>query len=147
MSDGQYARAAEYEEEVLGLPTDAEVRVAAAWQFGVIQSALGRYREAIARLVAIADGPDAEVATSLLGGTHYQQGLALASELGMRPFVAHCHLGLGELYGRAGDRATATEHLTTAATNPGDARFCLGCGLRQCSRPCYHSVAVRRYLY
>ena len=57
MSDGQYARAAEYEEEVLGLPTDAEVRVAAAWQFGVIQSALGRYREAIARLVAIADAP------------------------------------------------------------------------------------------
>ena len=72
MSGGQYARAAEYEEEVLGLPTvraDAEVRVAAAWQLGVIQSALGRYREAIARLVRIADGPDAEVATSLLGGS------------------------------------------------------------------------------
>ncbi len=34
MSDGQYARAAEYEEEVLGLSTvlgDAEVRIAAAW--------------------------------------------------------------------------------------------------------------------
>ena len=72
VSDGQYARAAEYEEEVLALPTvraDAEVRIAAAWQLGQIQSALGRYREAIARLVPIADGPDAEVATSLLGGS------------------------------------------------------------------------------
>jgi hypothetical protein len=72
MSDGQYARAAEYEEEVLALPTvraDAEVRIAAAWQLGMAESALGRYREAIARLAPIADGPDAEVATSLLGGS------------------------------------------------------------------------------
>ena len=29
---------------------------------------------------------------------HYQQALALADELGMRPLVAHCHLGLGTLY-------------------------------------------------
>jgi len=27
--------------------------------------------------------------------THYRQALALADELGMRPLVAHCHLGLG----------------------------------------------------
>jgi hypothetical protein len=30
--------------------------------------------------------------------THYQQ--ALAEELCMRPLVAHCHLGLGQLYGQ-----------------------------------------------
>jgi tetratricopeptide (TPR) repeat protein len=30
--------------------------------------------------------------------THYQQALALADELGMRPLQAHCHLGLGTLY-------------------------------------------------
>ena len=34
----------------------------------------------------------------------------------MRPLVAHCHLGLGKLYRRTGDRAKAKEHLTTAAT-------------------------------
>jgi tetratricopeptide (TPR) repeat protein len=44
----------------------------------------------------------------------YRQGLALADELGMRPLVAHCHLGLGRLYHRTGDRAKAEEHLTTA---------------------------------
>jgi class 3 adenylate cyclase len=29
---------------------------------------------------------------------HYRQALALADELGMRPLLAHCHLGLGTLY-------------------------------------------------
>ena len=33
---------------------------------------------------------------------HYQQALTLAEELGMRPLVAHCHLGLGTLYRRLG---------------------------------------------
>jgi uncharacterized protein HemY len=46
--------------------------------------------------------------------TLYQQGLALAVELGMRPSAAHCHLGLGKLYRRTGDHAKAAEHLTTA---------------------------------
>jgi len=32
------------------------------------------------------------------------------------PLLAHCGLGLGKLYSRAGDRAKAREHLTTAAT-------------------------------
>ena len=40
---------------------------------------------------------------------------ALADELGMRPLVAHCHLGLGKLYRRTGKRQEAEEHLTTAA--------------------------------
>ena len=43
-------------------------------------------------------------------------GLALADELGMRPLVAHCHLGLGKLYRRTGERQRAHEHLTTATT-------------------------------
>jgi tetratricopeptide (TPR) repeat protein len=33
---------------------------------------------------------------------HYQQALALAEALGMRPLVAHCHHGLGRLYGQTG---------------------------------------------
>jgi class 3 adenylate cyclase/tetratricopeptide (TPR) repeat protein len=47
---------------------------------------------------------------------HYRRALALADELGMRPLVAHCHLGLGKLYRRTGERAEAQEHLTNAAT-------------------------------
>ncbi|HET8575896.1 MAG TPA: adenylate/guanylate cyclase domain-containing protein [Methylomirabilota bacterium] len=45
---------------------------------------------------------------------HYRQALALAEELGMRPLVAHCNLGLGDLYRRTGDRAKAGEHLRAA---------------------------------
>jgi tetratricopeptide (TPR) repeat protein len=46
--------------------------------------------------------------------THYQQALALAEELGMRPLQAHCHRGLGMLYGRTGQREQARTALLTA---------------------------------
>jgi Tetratricopeptide repeat len=42
--------------------------------------------------------------------------MALAEALGMRPLVAHCHLGLGKLYRRTGNREQAQEHLTTTTT-------------------------------
>jgi predicted ATPase/class 3 adenylate cyclase len=45
---------------------------------------------------------------------HYRRALALADELGMRPLVAHCHRGLGELYRRAGRGEEARRHLATA---------------------------------
>jgi class 3 adenylate cyclase/tetratricopeptide (TPR) repeat protein len=51
---------------------------------------------------------------------HYRQALALAEELGLRPLMAHCHLGLGALYRRAGTRQQAREHLTTAGTMFGE---------------------------
>jgi class 3 adenylate cyclase/tetratricopeptide (TPR) repeat protein len=44
----------------------------------------------------------------------FRQGSDLAGELGMRPLVAHCHLGLGTLYRRTGDRARAEEQLSCA---------------------------------
>jgi tetratricopeptide (TPR) repeat protein len=47
---------------------------------------------------------------------HYRRALALAEELGMRPLVAHCHLGLGTLYQRTERRHEAREHLMLAAT-------------------------------
>jgi hypothetical protein len=40
----------------------------------------------------------------------------LAEDLGMRPLVAHCHLGLGKLYWRTGKREAAQRHLATATT-------------------------------
>ena len=45
---------------------------------------------------------------------HYRQGVALAEELGMRPLVAHCHLGLANLHKRTGKRQLAQEHFATA---------------------------------
>jgi hypothetical protein len=50
------------------------------------------------------------------GEAHYRKALALAEPRGMRPLVAHCHLGLGKLYRRTGQREQAQEHLTTATT-------------------------------
>ncbi len=46
----------------------------------------------------------------------YQQAMALASEIGLRPLVAHSHLGLGKLYQRSGKREQTQAHLTTATT-------------------------------
>jgi class 3 adenylate cyclase/tetratricopeptide (TPR) repeat protein len=46
--------------------------------------------------------------------TYYARGLALADALGMRPLVAHCHMGLGELYRGTGDSQQAAEHFSAA---------------------------------
>jgi hypothetical protein len=40
----------------------------------------------------------------------------LAEPRGMRPLIAHCHLGLGKLFRRTGKRREAQEHLKTATT-------------------------------
>jgi tetratricopeptide (TPR) repeat protein len=50
------------------------------------------------------------------GKAYYRDALALAEPRGMRPLIAHCHLGLGKLCHRTGKRDQAQEHLTTAAT-------------------------------
>ncbi len=53
------------------------------------------------------DWPAAEAA--------YREAKTAAEEIGMRPLVAHCHLGLGKLYRRTGKREQAQEYLATAA--------------------------------
>jgi tetratricopeptide (TPR) repeat protein len=45
---------------------------------------------------------------------YYQQALALARELGMRPLQAHCHLALGALATKRGQLAQAGVALSTA---------------------------------
>jgi class 3 adenylate cyclase/tetratricopeptide (TPR) repeat protein len=57
------------------------------------------------------DPPNVEEAES-----HYRQAMGLAEELGMRPLIARCHLGLGQLSQRGGRRPEADAHLTTAMT-------------------------------
>jgi tetratricopeptide (TPR) repeat protein len=42
---------------------------------------------------------------------HYQQAMALAEELRMRPLLAHCHAGLGKLYCKTGNLQQAKAHL------------------------------------
>jgi class 3 adenylate cyclase/tetratricopeptide (TPR) repeat protein len=46
----------------------------------------------------------------------YREALALAEPRGMRPLVAHCHLGIGRLYRTVGKRQEAHEYLSTAFT-------------------------------
>src|SRR5262249_2163286 len=53
--------------------------------------------------------PDAEQAE-----VYYQQALVLANALGMRPLVAHCHHGLGRLYGQTGRGEQAHATLSAA---------------------------------
>ena len=43
-----------------------------------------------------------EPAEAEQAGDTYRQALALTTELGMRPLVAHCHLGLGTLARKTG---------------------------------------------
>jgi tetratricopeptide (TPR) repeat protein len=45
---------------------------------------------------------------------YYRQALTLAEELGMRPLQAHCHLGLGTLYSKGGQREQAGAALSAA---------------------------------
>ena len=47
----------------------------------------------LGEIAAHRDPPEVEAAEA-----HYGQARALAEELGMRPLLAHCHLGLGTLY-------------------------------------------------
>jgi tetratricopeptide (TPR) repeat protein len=55
--------------------------------------------------------PDPELAHNSI-----HEALALAEQLKMRPLVAQCHLGLGQLYRRTDTRERARDHLGTAAT-------------------------------
>jgi class 3 adenylate cyclase/tetratricopeptide (TPR) repeat protein len=45
---------------------------------------------------------------------YYRQAIVLAEELGMRPLLAHCHLGLGTLYHQVGRLELARAALSTA---------------------------------
>jgi tetratricopeptide (TPR) repeat protein len=57
-----------------------------------------------------------EPAEAEQAGDAYRQALALATELGMRPLIAHCHFGLGKLHAKTGLREKAREHLATVTT-------------------------------
>jgi tetratricopeptide (TPR) repeat protein len=64
-----------------------------------------------AEIVTVTTPVDGELAER-----RYREAMAIATELEMRPLVAHCHRGLVTLSRRIGDRAKGDEHLTTATT-------------------------------
>jgi hypothetical protein len=78
------------------------------------QSQLGFAAHARHLLGDIATHPDRFDAER--GEVYYRQALALAEPRGMRPLIAHCHLGLGKLYRRTGKCQEAHEHLAAATT-------------------------------
>jgi hypothetical protein len=56
------------------------------------------------------------IATDRRSPTTASHPCASADGAGMRPLVAHCHLGLSKRYSRIGEAREAQEHLTTATT-------------------------------
>ena len=65
----------------------------------------------LGEIAAHRDPRDIEAAESC-----YREAMTLASVLGMRPLLAHCHVGLGKLSRQAGKPEQALEHLTIATT-------------------------------
>jgi class 3 adenylate cyclase/tetratricopeptide (TPR) repeat protein len=97
---GRFANASEAAERALDLSREHQERGNQAWALWLRGEIASRE-----------EPPDPARA-----GAWYRQALALAEELGMRPLLARCRLGLGRLYRRAGDRARAEEHLIGAAS-------------------------------
>ena len=91
---------------------EADARAAAQRALGLARQHKERGHEAytlrlLGEIAAREDPPDVGEAED-----HYRQALALAEELGMRPLIAHCHVGLGKLYRRSGNLQQAKKHLT-----------------------------------
>jgi tetratricopeptide (TPR) repeat protein len=92
---------------------DADAAAARVLSLARERGERGREADALRLLGDVAAHPKRPDVTAAVG--HYSQALTLASELGMRPTVAHCHLGLGRLAGQTGDAGKAQTHLATAA--------------------------------
>jgi tetratricopeptide (TPR) repeat protein len=109
---GRVADARRYAEKALAFARDRKERGYQAWAIRLLgESALE------------SQAPDD------LDAAHdcFREALAVADELGMRPVAAHCHLGLGKVYRRTGQRERAQEQLVTSTTMYGgmDMRFWL----------------------
>ena len=95
---GQIAQASTLAGQALALARDRKERGSQAWALRLCGA-----------IASQSDPPEIEPAEN-----HYQQALALAEELGMRPLQAHCHHGLGTLYRQTGRAALARAALSTA---------------------------------
>jgi predicted ATPase/class 3 adenylate cyclase len=103
-------------EALFGAGDIDEGRAAAARALGVARERGEQGHEAWAlRLLGeIAAHP--RVTAADVAESHYRQALTLAERLDMRPLVAHCNLGLGDVSRQASALADARDHLTAAST-------------------------------
>jgi class 3 adenylate cyclase/tetratricopeptide (TPR) repeat protein len=99
LRDGQVAEARDLAERALSLARERGERGTEA-----------RILRLLGEIAAQSSGQDEPVTAE----RYYVAGLALAEELGIRPHVARCHLGLGELYRRTGQEEPAQRNLATA---------------------------------
>jgi tetratricopeptide (TPR) repeat protein len=68
-----------------------------------------RLSQLLGEISARRDPPEVALAED-----HYRRALALAAQLGMRPLLAQCHLGLGALYSEVGRQDQARAELSAA---------------------------------
>ena len=109
--EGQSSRTIWLSEAYLLAGREADARAAAQRALGLARQHKERGHEAytlrlLGEIAAREDPLDIGKAEN-----HYRQALALAEELGMRPLIAHCHVGLGKLYRRIGDYEKAKTQL------------------------------------
>jgi tetratricopeptide (TPR) repeat protein len=114
-NEGQSLRTIWLSEAYLLAGREADARAAAQRALGLARQHKERGYEAytlllLGELAAREDPPDIEKAEN-----HYRQALVLAEELGMRPLIAHCHVGLGKLYRRTRKIEQAREYLANGA--------------------------------
>jgi tetratricopeptide (TPR) repeat protein len=95
---GRMNEAIESAERAFNLSRDNKARGPQAWAHRLLGD-IAMHR----------DPPEIEEAE-----TSYQQALAIADELGMRPLQAHCHRGLGTLYNKMERVEQARTELSTA---------------------------------
>jgi tetratricopeptide (TPR) repeat protein len=96
LSLGRVVEARACAEEALALARQLGEHGHAGWAFRLL-----------GEIDALSGEPDVLVAKA-----RYRESLALAEHLGMRPLIAHCHVGLGKLYRRTGNNEKAKTHLT-----------------------------------
>jgi tetratricopeptide (TPR) repeat protein len=111
-NEGRSLRTIRLSEAYLLAEREADARAAAQRALGLARQHKERGHEAytlrlLGEIAAREDPFDIGKAEN-----HYRQALALAEELGMRPLIAHCHVGLGKLYRRIGNTQQARTHLT-----------------------------------
>src|SRR5262249_6007520 len=95
-----------------GRRAEASAQAAQALEFARAHQERGHQAWALWLLGAIA-APQ-EPPEGVPADASYHHALILATELGMRPLQAHCHLGLGTLASRRGQKAQARTDLSAA---------------------------------
>jgi class 3 adenylate cyclase/tetratricopeptide (TPR) repeat protein len=96
---GEYERAWDLAEEALDLSRRYKEKGQEAWTLHLL-----------GQIAARRDPADVEGAERL-----YRQAMTVAEALGMRPALARCRLGLGELHAQVGHGDPAREHLSAAS--------------------------------